>query len=165
MLQMHLIENIFFPISRISISLEVNFVLIEREGLIFLFKYVFVKRPFFVTVHFAETLWTHLAVGGKYPGCQEQQSHSSQSNSTCVPQVPALDTQPQLLQRSSAWAAWQEQEGAGASLGHRGCQPSFPARASSGWLAAEQACLQGDTAAQQRFARVQAQGALVYSLD
>lgn len=35
MLQMHLIENIFFPISRISISLEVNFVLIERVSFFF----------------------------------------------------------------------------------------------------------------------------------
>lgn len=109
----------FFPVSRISF--EVNFVLIEREGLIFLFKYALVKRPFFVTVHFAETLWTHLAVGGKYPGCQEQQSHSGQCSRHVCPAVPALDTQSQLLHCLG------QQEGAGPWLGQRGCLPSFPA--------------------------------------
>lgn len=80
----------FFPVSRISISFEVCLLLINREGVFFLFKFVLVQGPFFVTVH----LLAHVAVGGRSRGSQELQSHSCQSRSHMWPRSPCAGPPP-----------------------------------------------------------------------
>lgn len=128
----------FFLVSRISISFEVYFVLMEREGLTFVTS--------LVTVHCAETCG-HTWLGEENMLAARSSSPTLASPAhTCVLQVPALDTQQQPRQRTSAWGSM---GGAGGSCWGRGaaCTPSLLEMSGpSTRLAAVQLCLQQDTA-------------------